>query len=926
MRFACRHCSSVVTCPDASCGKQESCPECGRLCSVPEQRCSPGAVLGDYLIRQMIGSGGMGTVYLAEQLSLERLVALKVLHPGLSGSQSQLERFLKEARLAASMNHPNLIGVYGVGEEDGLNYLAMEYVKGRSVLDLIQRHGRLPLGQAADVAIQVAAGLEAAWERRHIVHCDIKPENILLPDEGGVKIADLGLAERALHHAAAEHQPEMIAGSPYYVCPEIILGQPLDHRSDLYSLGATFYEMITGRPPFQGKDAAEVAGRHLYEMPPDPREHVPELPPAVSDIVARLLRKDPQERYQTGSEFIRALQVEVLLRTTPYQRAGEVDGAVRGAPSRWQCPSCHRLNSENSRYCLDCGAYGWRPCPMCGEDIPLNSSFCTHCGGNLLEQRQGIVRQAEHLLQSIDEAIKGGDYEKACSLTVSFRRLDQAVIPELDRARFQDILSHLRQVYEAEVQSARGELSVERLEKGAGQLYELFGAEAYQWLKTYVDQLDSELAQTVYQAGAALKSKSFATCRRILADIPQWRGGNLGNRLEQLASECDACLTRRNEAMREARAVLDAVETDYGDVVQSWWQLSALRLSSRIHVVPPNETDQRLDQEIADLTDRLEGLVRQGVNTWVEQEQWEAVADLLAALQSCEGSHLVAQESHIAGQVKQEVQRRYQAALDAERYRDVSQAMACWNRLLKMPKNLVPKQIRREAGSFPSRRRRMLTEQRKPVARFSLSAAFILWCMAAVLAVLELVQAGLDRSFEAIQVAEYGVPLVIQLGALGVFSKLLARPGILCGADAVPGHHPAAFGSVLRLMFILSPLSSVLTSLCLNAGRLFPALGLLQNPWLGPLLVSPFWIAGDLVQFRRCRSLVLALPMTLSWGIALGMIQVFWRLAPTDPPLQMAAALFQAGFFGLLLALNYVWVRGRRDIPSLHPALSAASP
>ena len=206
---------------------------------------------------------------------------------------------------------------------------------GSANYDLAVSHGFEPLP------------IEEATKRGDLV-------NILLPDEGGVKIADMGLAEGLATHSD-EESGNTFAGSPYYVCPEIILGRTLDHRSDLYSLGASFFEMLTGRPPFEGNDLTEVAGKHLYEKPPDPRQYVPDLPLAACNVIHRLLQKEPSERYQCADELNQSLQVEVLLsRSTRDTTSSGIRAAA--APSRWKCPTCGRLNSESSRYCLDCGA------------------------------------------------------------------------------------------------------------------------------------------------------------------------------------------------------------------------------------------------------------------------------------------------------------------------------------------------------------------------------------------------------------------------------------------------------------------------------------------------------------------------------------------------------------------------------------------
>jgi len=914
MRLICPHCAAVIACADSDCGSSRQCPECFYVVAIPAGRFEPGAVIGDFVIRERIGSGGMGTVYRAEQISLLRPAAVKVMHPSLAASQPQLSRFLKEARIAASIAHPNLIGVYAVGEEDGLHYLAMELVQGQSLHDRIRSQGPLPLEQAAEIVVQVAAGLGAAWNKMHIVHCDIKPENILMPAEGGIKIADLGLAEHG--GATPDASAETFGGSPYYVCPEVILGRPLDHRSDLYSLGVTFYEMLTARLPFEGTALAEIAAQHLYAPPPDPRKHVPDLPAGVAAIILRLINKAPEERFQSADELIQAIRVQVLLKTSPELSPRAEPSETPAGGGRWVCPGCSRHNAEISRYCIACGAYGRYPCPLCGEEVVLNSEHCGHCGANLAEQRQGVVRQAESLLTRMDECVSRSDLSGTCRLVAEYRQLDQSILPELVRGQFGDVVAHLGTLFEVKLQEARDALRLDQLEQATTALHSLVSSEQYQWLRDEVDALKKELAQVAFHAGTALKSNCLSTCRRLLSGVPGWQGGTLAARLQELRQQCETQLSLREHALHEAQAIMDAANVDVHDAIQALRDLAAASLSAKVMVLPPDAEDTRADETVTTLREALQRSVDRQVNAWIDAGQWKDLARLVESIRAADDASLSTVEKAVSGRITQEIQERYRAALSAERARDVARAGECWSAVLKVPSTLLPRQIRREGLGFPSRRNRLLTEVRRPLLRSSASAVFFLWCLALSLAVIDLVLAWFAESPAGPVLRSHALPLVLHLTVLALFSRLLHSPGILTSDDLVPGRQPSLFISGLRLLWILSPLNGVFATLCARAGLLVETgqipdvFGLLATPWMAPGLVVLVWLLVDLRLGWHYRSVLALLGMTLSWILALGVVYLLWDGPPDTPMLQMAAAMYQAVLFALLQTANWLWFRG----------------
>jgi serine/threonine protein kinase len=300
--------------------------------SVPAPRLSPGAVLiGRFRIVRLLGRGGMGEVYLAEDIRLDRKVALKVLSPALAKDPQYLQRFRREARAASALNHPNVCVIHEVGEaEDGSPFMAMEFVEGETVDARLER-GPLPMAEVVTIAIQVADALDAAHQKG-IVHRDIKGANVSLNEQGRVKVLDFGLAKSTGEGVPSldtssmmSTQTGMVLGTPYAMSPEQALGRPLDHRSDLFSLGVLLYELVTRRKPFSGAGVGEVIERIVHAQPEAMARFNYELPPELERIVRKCLEKPPDRRYQSARELV--VDLKNLLRGL--ERA---EGGADGSP------------------------------------------------------------------------------------------------------------------------------------------------------------------------------------------------------------------------------------------------------------------------------------------------------------------------------------------------------------------------------------------------------------------------------------------------------------------------------------------------------------------------------------------------------------------------------------------------------------------
>jgi predicted Ser/Thr protein kinase len=261
-----------------------------------------GELIADrYELEELVGTGGMSSVYRANDRLLERDVALKVLHDRFTVDGDYVERFRREARAVAQLSHPNIVTVIDRGEQDGRQFIVFEYVDGENLKTLVEREGPLPEREAIQLARQIARALGFAHEHG-LVHRDVKPQNVLLNGDSGAKVTDFGIA-RSLDVQGGLTQTGTVMGTSDYIAPEQARGQRVDAQSDVYSLGAVLYELLTGEVPFPGDNFVAVAMRHINEPPPSVRERRPELSPRVDAAVRRAMAKDPRERFGSMDEF-----------------------------------------------------------------------------------------------------------------------------------------------------------------------------------------------------------------------------------------------------------------------------------------------------------------------------------------------------------------------------------------------------------------------------------------------------------------------------------------------------------------------------------------------------------------------------------------------------------------------------------------------
>jgi beta-lactam-binding protein with PASTA domain/predicted Ser/Thr protein kinase len=299
---------------------------------------------GRYHIVRKLGAGGMADVYLAEDQELGRRVAIKILNGRHANDDQFIERFRREAKNAAALNHPNIVSIYDRGEAEDTYYIAMEYLDGRSIKELIVGHGPAPVDVAIEYARQILSALRFA-HRHGIVHRDIKPHNVLVDREGRIKVTDFGIARAGTSQMT---ETGSIVGTAQYLSPEQARGSEVDQRSDLYSLGVVLYELLTGRTPFEGDTPVEIAMKHLSATPEPPSELRKDIPHELDLLVLRALAKDPEDRYQSADEMdadlervsrgapVAAATVDTATQVIPVSRAAEpaVAATVVAAPRR----------------------------------------------------------------------------------------------------------------------------------------------------------------------------------------------------------------------------------------------------------------------------------------------------------------------------------------------------------------------------------------------------------------------------------------------------------------------------------------------------------------------------------------------------------------------------------------------------------------
>jgi len=326
-----------------------------------------GAVLSSrYRLDSKLGSGGMSTVYLARDETLERSVAVKVLHAAISDQPDQIERFRREARAVAQLSHPNVVAVIEAGEDGGHPYIVFEFVDGETLKERIDRMQRLPVDEAAAYAIEIGRGLAAAHARM-LVHRDVKPQNVLIDREGRGKVTDFGIALSLESDGLTK--TGRVLGTTDYVSPEQAMGKDVDSRSDIYSLGVLLYEMLTGRVPFEAETLVGVAMKHVNEPMPDVQAARPEVSSALAAVIERSTQKDPKDRYPDMAGMLRELESALDVEVSRAGGAhGEATAVIESVPQRRRLAPSRRVSVAGILLVLAAAAAALLIATLTGDD------------------------------------------------------------------------------------------------------------------------------------------------------------------------------------------------------------------------------------------------------------------------------------------------------------------------------------------------------------------------------------------------------------------------------------------------------------------------------------------------------------------------------------------------------------------------------
>ncbi len=316
MRFLCSQCEKILDRQTVTFNDTIICDFCQKETLIPASRLALGIVINDFVVMAGLGEARICTLHLAHQLSLERVVILQLLKRELLGNPVLVNQFVTDARYMARLLHPHIVHAYALGQEDENYFAAVEYLEGRDLEAVLESDGPLPPFQAIMLMQQIARAIDYAWQEHDLLHRDIKPANIFLADAGHAKLTGFRMACRCSELSEVQSS-DTIVGTVPYMSPEHVLGSDMDVRSDLYSLGATFYHLTTGRLPFTGRTAEEIAWKHLEEPLTPASEIAPNIPYQLTEVFELLMAKNLDDRFESPEELIDALsQVQIEIAET----------------------------------------------------------------------------------------------------------------------------------------------------------------------------------------------------------------------------------------------------------------------------------------------------------------------------------------------------------------------------------------------------------------------------------------------------------------------------------------------------------------------------------------------------------------------------------------------------------------------------------
>ncbi|MCK5801530.1 MAG: protein kinase [Lentisphaeria bacterium] len=875
MNILCPNCSTVVKVPSTTGGGTHPCERCAQAITLPDEIPAPGVVLGDFLLECNIAEGGMASIWKGLQLSLSRPTAIKICpEKGPHGKKLQ-----HEALIMGGLDIRRVPHVYSWGLEEGLSFLAMEFLSGSSLAETVISQGPMSPIRACQITANLAETLHTLWAQREVVHCDIKPENVILTDGNELKLIDFGIAtigQKGSDDEAANDGE--VVGSVFYMSPEQVLGQRMDHRSDLYGLGIMLYFMLTGKEPFLGETPYEVATQHLTVAPVPLSELVENLPQGLSELALELLAKAMDARPQDGRIVSRRLEgivarqagarksVHSLGATQPSTDTSTGKASEEQLERAWTCSVCGGENEEGSRFCADCGNAAVQPCPLCGEDLHSAAIYCLHCGGDVDQTRDKTACTTESLLDQLRELQDNhGEIRDVLRAVQAVRKRGLGTLAPKEQNDFVVIVTKWIDESQGRLEEAREIRRMDLYEKEVEILGLLAGAEATLAHEQQMTAFKAGLADALLRANTAFQSNCPSQCLEILLDMPQWSGG-IADRREELLVECKEQTQRREATLREL-SDLDEITQDGDAIAAAMTRLLAVKVSTRYQTIVPAPEDKACDEHAQELLLKLKEASVEQMRKWVEGGEWERAGDLLGELRAHTGSPLMGQ---LGGELERLVEDRIRELQDKghklELERRLIQVESVWELLLSIPESLVPNAVRQIAEDFPNRKLRILKLARESVLKHHRTALLLVWSLGAFLAFSDYARIRGNAPPALTHAVPEVVILLLQLVIVLVGFHILHKEKFMGSDDLVAGriHSPFALG--LCLLWILSPASFLFME---SLRRAF--LGQVGGNYMqDQLFYYALWVAGvwlvvDVSRGKKRAALPESLALAASW-------------------------------------------------------------
>ncbi len=861
MKFLCANCDGtlVSTDPESEFTREIRCSHCGRNTYVPGALLAPRVVINDFVIKHEIAKGGMGTVYLAHQVTLDRDVALKILMDKFSRHQSYVTNFVKEARAAAKLNHTNIVQAYAVGEENGFHFFAMEFVEGKSIQEILAKQKKMPCELALEIIIQIADALDFAWNKQKMVHRDIKPDNIMMTIDGIAKLADLGLAQLTSDMTDDSADEDVIMGTPYYICPETLLGNPLDNRSDLYSLGATLFHIVTGEFPFTGNSPIEIATRHLEAEPPMPNEINPDISEGVCLIINRLMAKNPDDRYQSGRELNIA-----ITKATGIAVAGI--SSTEDEPDSWDC-ACGRTNTIADKKCVGCGVSGYEACPICNGDLLIGAGFCSHCGGDVLEKKRIMFRENDALSDQLEDAVHRQDITAAMEIVEKCNEFARTFSNDRLPKRLQDLLEKFRIAMEQRLDTARQELHLDRAIEAVETLIAAFGREKYSLANEELEVINKDLGEAIFQASMAMSVNCLSQCMDMLNAAEQWRsvGPDGDDRLDAAKAKCHEMLQDRNNTLRLLKVQLG--NANFAEAIKSYKKLVGYRTSERLTTVHPSPADTDFDKQVSDLHTSLSSKIDEVFKVWIEDNKWEDLQrtmDLAQKTEIMSANKIEAQKKRI----KKETTTRYNAGLDLEKHRKFAQAREAWRHFLAVPQDLCAPQQRQYASAYIDRHRGFVTKKRNQLILRTLIVLFVLWGFTGISTIRTLVMDWKDFAKDLPLLAKFLIPISLQFVGFVAVAWRIKNRRFLKKFENSSDVLPSKLVLIYCLLLIISPFSYAVFTIFGGAIGLVLGNSFLNGGLMKGTVVGLLWCGIDFWRAHGDWRKPTAFGLSLSWCVA----------------------------------------------------------